>query len=359
MVVDDTPGNLRLLGAVLNTEGYRVQAFPRAAMALAAVKKSPPDIILLDINMPEMNGYEMCEQLKASSETRDIPVIMLSALTDSVDKVRGFAVGAADYVTKPFEVDELNARIRTHLDLRAKGLQIEEANRALRALEAARDNLVQMVVHDLRSPLSAILSNLDYALRTPLPGDTTEALSESLEAGRGLAKLIDSLLEVSRMEATEMVLDQRPVDLAVLVKAVSVEFEPLLKGRSLVVHGAESPVVARCDPPIIRRVLQNLLGNAIKFTERDLAVIEVHVKAEGPVFRVVVTDNGPGIAIELQTRIFDKFFQGDDRIVRETNSTGLGLAFCKLAIESHGGRIGVSSDLGRGSSFWFELNATA
>ena len=153
LVVDDTIENLRLLSDLLGEHGYEVRAVTNGRQALQAVERDPPDLILLDISMPEMDGYEVCRRLKASERSQDVPVIFLTALTDTADKVRAFEAGGVDYVTKPFQVEEVLARVKTHVALRRAQADLADSYARLRALEQLRDDLVHMVVHDMRSPL--------------------------------------------------------------------------------------------------------------------------------------------------------------------------------------------------------------
>ena len=160
LVVDDTIENLRLLSDLLGEQGYEVRAVTNGRQALQAVEHDPPDLILLDINMPEMDGYEVCRRLRATERSKDVPVIFLTALTDTADKVRAFDAGGVDYVTKPFQFEEVLARVKTHVALRRAQAALADSYKRLRALEQLRDDLVHMVVHDMRSPLTALLIDL-------------------------------------------------------------------------------------------------------------------------------------------------------------------------------------------------------
>lgn len=360
MLVDDTPANLDLLGEMLRSRGYRVVAFPSGPLALAAANRHPPDLILLDIDMPEMNGFEVCERLKSapSPAVRDVPVIFLSALTETADKLRAFGLGGVDYITKPFQFDEAAARVRTHLQLRAQQRALAAANERLRHLEETRDALVHMVVHDMRSPLTVVMSNLEWLEEVPHDPDVVQALADSSAACRGLAAMINSLLDVSRLEAAQLPVESVPTDVRSLALQVWHDVHARRDSRTVELALPESLDPVRCDPALVRRVLGNLLDNALKFTgERGLVRLHVVRPPEGRTVRIEVEDDGPGIPPALHARIFDKFFQVDARKQGVKRSTGLGLTFCKLAVEAQGGRIGVDSDTGRGSRFWFELPA--
>ncbi len=341
LVVDDTPANLQLLAGMLKKRGYRVRPVPSGKLAIQAVQNEKPDLILLDINMPEMNGYEVCEQLKADAALKDIPVIFISALNETIDKVKAFSAGGVDYVTKPFQFEEVFARVLTHLQLRR--------------LEKLRDDLTHMVVHDLRNPLAAIcgfLDILEFQEAQKLSAGARTLIPVARGSAEDMLNMIGSLLDVSKMGAGEMKLQHEPCDLDALIRAVLDTTQPLHGTRTVTLDAPESAVTVTADVGLLRRVIQNLLGNALKYTPAggDVRIVVTPFDSE---VRVAVTDTGPGIAPEYHQRIFEKFGQVEDRHNRV--GTGLGLTFCKLAVEAHGGRIGVESEVGQGSTFWLAL----
>ena len=340
LIVDDMPANVLLLVKMLTQRGYNTRAVTSGRLALQAARAEPPDLILLDITMPEMNGYEVCEQLKADAALKEIPVIFISALNETIDKVKAFSAGGVDYVTKPFQFEEVYARVQTHLQLRR--------------LEKLRDDLTHMVVHDLRNPLSVIFGLLDIL------DQDAGALSHGAKTFLPLARLcagemlsmIGSLLDVSKMGAGEMKLQSVPCDLSALTRAVLATTQPQSAHRTVTLEASDAPPAVTADAGLIRRVLQNLIGNALKHTPAG-GDVRIVVTPRGGEVRVDITDHGPGIAPEYQQRIFEKFSQLEEGA--NNMGTGLGLTFCKLAVEAHGGRIGVESEVGRGSTFWFTL----
>lgn len=357
MVVDDTPANLHLLAGMLNERGFRVRPVSNGKFALQSARHSPPDLILLDIMMPEMNGYQVCEALKADEQLADIPVIFISALNETTDKVKGFQVGAVDFVTKPFQFAEVQARVATHLELHRQKRLIEDANAQLRLLEEQRDSLVHMVVHDMRTPLTAVygfLMTLESLEGERLTDDGREYVHTALTATQELVEMVNSLLDVSKMEANEMKLTLSPCDLRTMAKTAIGKLDSLKGDRQLQLIGGNDPVTVLADADLIARVMQNLLGNALKFTANN-GTISVRIEANDTVIRVLVADNGPGVPLAFQQRIFEKFGQVDHSQDSRRYSTGLGLTFCKLAVEAHHGDIGVESEEGKGSTFWFTL----
>jgi len=341
LVVDDTPANVLMLVRMLTERGYKPRPVLSGKLALQAARAEPPDLILLDVTMPEMNGYEVCEQLKADATLKDIPVIFISALDDTLDKVKAFSVGGVDYVTKPFRLDEVCARVKTHL--------------RLRRLERLRDDLTHMIVHDLRNPLAVICGFLDilesHEVQTLSVG-TRDLVTAARQSAEDLLNMIGSILDVSKMGAGAMKLQREPCDLDALIRAVVAATQPLPDRRTVAFDTPAASCAIAVDVGLIRRVLQNLLGNALKYTPAGGAVRLVVTPASGAI-RVAVSDTGPGIAPEYHQRIFEKFGQIENR--KNRLGTGLGLTFCKLAVEAHGGHIGVESEMGKGSTLWFSL----
>ena len=359
LVVDDTPANLRLLSEMLKSQGYKPRLVPSGKLALNAARAIPPDLILLDIRMPEMDGYEVCERLKADPQLKETPVIFLSALDETANKVKAFAAGGVDYITKPFRLEEVLARVETHLSLRRQTRQLEESYAALQRLENMRDNLTHMVVHDMRSPLAVIggfLSLLESFEAGNLSANGLQFIREARHSIDELVEMVTSMLDVSKLEAGRLKLHRTASDLASLARDVLRRFEPIRGARRLVLDAPADPLILPVDAGLISRVMQNLAGNAFNYTAAD-GSIRIAVSRAGPHARIAVTDDGPGIPPAYHDRIFEKFVQVED--LNAKVGTGLGLAFCKLAVEIHGGRIGVQSEVGKGSTFWFTLPLSA
>ncbi len=363
VIVDDTPANLQLLAVMLKERGYRVRPVPGGKLALQAVGKTKPDLILLDINMPEMNGYEVCERLKADKDLADIPVLFISALDEMTDKIRAFAAGGVDYVTKPFQFEEVEARVQTHLKLHrlqieqeARSRQLQESYSRLQELEKLRDNLTHMIVHDMRSPLMGICGNLEFAMLhcAVLPADGQASLKDAMSSARRLVDMVSSLLDVSRLEAGQMPVQRAPCDLRTSAQGAVEMLGGVLNKHPVSIGAVPEAVPTMCDISLIQRVMVNLLGNAAKFSPHD-SPIQVEFEDLPDRVRVSVRDHGSGIPPEHHARIFEKFGQVESGNPDPRHSTGLGLTFCKLAVEAHGGQIGVESTPGLGSNFWFTL----
>jgi two-component system sensor histidine kinase/response regulator len=355
LVVDDTPANLQMLADILKRRGYRARPVPSGRLALQAAKADPPDLILLDVNMPLMDGYEVCVELKKDPSLAAVPVIFISAYGEAVDKMRAFSAGGLDYITKPFHVEEVEARIAIHLQLRRQQRELETMLAKQRELEGMRDSLVHMIVHDLRAPLTAVFNYLDLVREQEagfISPESMQSLDLAMKASRWMVQMVNVLLDASKIESGQMALRIAECDVGDVVSDAIDAIRSLADEKNVlcrIVH-----VRAAVDRDVIARVIQNLVTNAVKLTPPGGDVrVSVHTKDEA--LRVEVTDHGPGIAAEHHPKIFEKFGQLDTNVRQSIPSSGLGLYFCKLAVEAHGGRIGVDSEIGKGSTFWFEL----
>lgn len=360
LVVDDTPPSLFVLAAVLNEFGFDPRPVTNGEAALRAARIEPPDLVLLDINMPHMDGFEVCRRFKADPTLCEIPVIFISAYGEMEDKVTAFAAGGVDYVTKPFHAEEVRARISVHLELRRKERELERSNAQLRQMEAARDALVHMIVHDLRAPLNGIHGFLDLVMARgadQIPQHLSEMLEEVQRSSRRMIQMVSDILDVSKAETSELQLVLEPHDISVVARDVLRQLASLVEDKKVVIEAPPGPTEAIFDRDLIWRVIENLFINALRYTKRD-GEVRISIEAGPNLVKVSIGDQGPGVPLEYRERIFEKFGQVEPRAVGRSLSTGLGLAFCKMVVLSHGGRIGVESAVDRGSVFWFELPTT-
>lgn len=369
VIIDDTPANLQVLTEMLQQRNYWVRPFPSGKLALAGIRKNPPDLILLDISMPEMNGYEVCALFKSDPLLESIPVIFISALSETIDKLRAFEVGGVDYISKPFQFEEVQARVETHLELRRQRHELQKncdllerqralllkSNTELRSLQEFRDNMAHILVHDLRQPMTGVMGYLDLIEIQDgerLSSTSHGTIAKIRASSHRLIEMVNSILDVSKMEAGKLQLAKAGSDPAALAREAISYVEPLRRNRRLeLMAPAGLPQVA-VDPVLIVRVIENLIGNAMKFSPADGWII-VKIELAGSFIRIIVSDNGPGIPAESHSSIFEKFNQ--IQTGPRSMGTGLGLCFCKLAVEAHGGQIGVESETGKGCAFWFTL----
>ncbi|MEX0925746.1 MAG: response regulator [Dehalococcoidia bacterium] len=359
LIVDDDDSNRLLLRDLLGSDGHTVMEATSGEEALARLNDSATDLVLLDLMMPGMDGFEACRRIKGNSQTMHLPVLVITALNERKDKIAGMRAGANDFITKPVDTQDVRLRVRNAVAAKQLFDELQASYSRLKGLEAMRDSLTQMIVHDLRSPLTGIDSFLSLLSRRAADRlderDILLVQQARIATGR-LVDMISSVLDVSRLEAGAMPLDIARCDLTAVV-GEAIESPGLPQGSAAIAHDLPArPVFVSCDSEIIRRVVVNLLDNALKFTPaRGEVRIEMSVDEGQPT--VAVVDQGPGIPPEYREKVFEKFGQIESREQGRKYSSGLGLAFCKMAVEAHGGSIGVESEVARGSRFWFKLPA--
>lgn len=355
LVVDDEPKNVQLLTDLLDSRNYTVCSAADGEQGLALARDRLPDVVLLDVMMPGLNGFEVCRRLKGEQKTAMIPVLLVTALNAREDRLAGIDAGANDFITKPIDSGDLILRVRNAAATKRLHDRVASQLRRLQELESARDTLTHMIVHDLRSPLTGLQGYLDL-LRAVADGnaEVVEYASEAqLITGR-LTEMISQVLDVSRLESDQMPLSLRETDLMALVPAAVASLGPPPGGIIVTYEMPKSPVTVMCDPDLISRVVVNLVGNAYKFTP-SAGQVRIGLAAEDDRVRLTVTDNGPGIPAEFRGVIFEKFGQAPLGQAAGVRSSGLGLTFCKLAVEAHKGKIGIEGAEHGGARFWVEL----
>jgi len=354
LIVDDMPANLQLLVHFLRSEGYRVRPVTSGAAALELVTHIRPDLVLMDVSMPEMDGFETCRRLKERPEMADVPIVFLSALGDLLDKVRAFEVGGVDYITKPFHMEEVRIRIMTHLRLATLRRDLEEKCRQLQQLETIKEQLVHLLIHDLRTPLSNITAALDL-LVGGATADQEKPLAAAREAVFVLEHMIADILDVYKMEIGAKLVNLKECSGAeVVAQALK------MAGTLLARHRFERPEVPPewrvvCDPALTERVLMNLLHNAVKHTAPG-TLIRLRVEDRDDVLRFSIQDQCAGLSPEDERRLFEKFGRLESVSAGTgRNASGLGLVFSRMVIEAQGGEIGVRNRPGSGCEFWFTV----
>ena len=416
LVVDDTPENLRLLSTMLTHRGYAPRCVINRQMALRACNSNPPDLILLDIMMPEMNGYEVCQHLKSEPKTREIPVIFISAKDEVFDKVNAFAVGAVDYISKPFQFEEVLARIESHLTLRNLQKQLKEQNTLLqeeissrlavektlyeknqilhqeishrRAVEKAlqeQNLLLQQEIssrqraesallksnqelarsnaeleqfayvasHDLQAPLATIASYAQLLEKRYKDQLDSQAIKFIGNIVHGCTRM-QSLID-DLLEYSRVGRSQKPfrlTDCNHAIKQTVANLQGAIRDTEAVVTYSDLPTVIG-DTSQLVQLFQNLIGNAIKYRRDAPPAVHITACKQEENWLFSISDNGIGIAPQHQERIFQIFQRLHTQ--REYSGTGIGLAICQKIVERHGGCIWVESEPGKGSTFYFTL----
>ena len=357
LIVDDQEANRLLLQDLLESQGHEVTEAVDGVEALQRVADAAPDVVLLDVGMPGIDGFEVCRRLKADPATATIPVLLVTALNQRDQRLLGIGAGANDYITKPIDKSDLSLRVRNAIRMHQLYVEIEEQYRRLEKLELLRDSLVHMIVHDLRSPLAGIRAYLDLMKMDgegKLEPEMTQSIDEARKVAVDMTEMVSDLLDVSRLESGKMPLEVSQVDLGALATELAAGIGRATHRVTVRVEASAEQARIIGDPSVIRRVITNLVGNAVKFSPPSSQIVLL-VQGSGTEAKVSVTDRGPGIAPTYHEKIFEKFGQVEAASQGTKHSSGLGLTFCKFAVEAHGGRIGVESVVGRGSTFWFAL----
>ena len=367
LIVDDTLRNIQLMGTILREHNYQISVAQNGIQALASVAREAPDLILLDVMMPEMDGFETCKRLKADVTTRDIPVIFLTAKIETDDFVHGFELGAVDYVTKPFNTTELLRRVQTHLELYHLQNALRTAHAAAEAANQAKSVFLANMSHEIRTPMNAILGFTEI-LAGRLTDSQDQAYLAAVQAsGKSLLTLINDILDLSKIEAGKLELQYAAVHVRQMFQEMQAIFAPRMdeKGLAFLIEiDPELPETLILDGVRLRQVLVNLLGNAVKFTETG------HVKliARGQYaddepdalnLAFAVEDTGIGIAADQQQSIFEAFEQQKGQSHATFGGTGLGLTISRRLVEMMHGEISVTADVGVGSTFEVALQGVA
>lgn len=353
LVVDDHPENLAILEADLEEAGYRVALAESGLEALQRVAAERPELLLLDLSMPGIDGLEVCRRLRADTATADLPIIMVTGRDSPEDIVAGLDAGANDYVTKPIHPETMLARVRTQL--RLKGLQdeLKKTIQELEELQRLRADFVAMVTHDMKAPLTSVVGFSSMLLEKDLRefplAEFRDALSNIHNNGRKLTQLINDFLTFSRIEAGRLEIAFEPVDLNLSLmqviellqyqadeKQVRIEYLPL----------ESSPLRVRGDAPQIERAITNVLTNAIKYGPEGQPV-RVRLGRQEDWVVIEIADRGPGIPKVLLPKLFDRYFRV--RSPKKVEGTGLGLSIVKSIVEAHGGAVELETQPGQGT----------
>ena len=356
LIVDDNSANLRLLFDYLAETGYRVRVAEDGESALEQVQVQQPDLILMDVLLPGLSGFDVCRKLKESDATRDIPVIFLTALTSAEDKIEGFRAGGVDYLTKPLQLDEVAARLSTHVRLRALQRELASQNELLREANIRKDRLFTIIAHDLRSPVAMFVSAM-RVLRRIRPDDPEyESILDSLaERADRLDKLLDNLLEWAELQIASGELSPDRFRVATAVASVYAIFENEAAQKEIsVALDIDEELTACVNLQAVRAVVSNLLSNAIKFTPEG-GTIDVSASPVDDGVMLQVSDTGTGMTGDE----VEKLFQIDSRLHKAgthgEKGSGLGLVITQELAARMGGAIRADSEPGKGTTFTVTL----
>jgi two-component system, sensor histidine kinase and response regulator len=345
LVVDDKPTNLQVLVGFLAAGGYSVRVAQDGATALEQVQGGPPDLILLDVTMPEMDGFEVCRRLKQDQETKDIPVVFITARSEIADKLKGFQAGGVDYITKPIQKEEVIARVNTHLALRRQKRQLE-------TLLEQRQRFMRIAAHDLRNLLAVVLGFSDLALNCQEKQSQHQALLRVRGASQRMKALIDDFLALQRpTDSLLETFDLRPILEQVCEQA---SLAAAAKQIALGLETPPGPLSAFGSPGHTHQVLSNYTSNALKYSPAGTRT-RISALSEDGAWRIEVHDQGPGIPADERPKLFVEFPKISNRPTGGEDSTGLGLFIVKTLAEAQGGSVGARFPGDGGSVFWLEV----
>ena len=358
LIVDDTPKNIQVLGKTLHEIGYNVSIATSGSQALDSVRKESPDLILLDIQMPEMDGFEVCKILKANPDTKEIPVIFLTAVIDSEKIVQGFEIGAVDYITKPFHTAELTMRVATHIEIKQSREKIRKTNEQLKELNATKDKFFSIIAHDLKNPFNTLLG-FSKLLFENAPNYTTDQIQQYAQIMNHTAKqsyaLLENLMQWAKSQTEKIKISPRNSSMNELLSiTIPIVNGSALKKNITIENNISTEDLVYADNSLTTTILRNILTNAIKFTHTNGKII-VSTQRKDDFLEVSITDTGVGI----EPMNMDKLFRIDSKVTGHgtdnEEGTGLGLILCKEFVEKQGGTIWANSEVGKGSAFTFTL----
>lgn len=371
LIVDDNPHNLQLLGNTLKANGYYPLFAKSAHQAFKVLQEKTPQLILLDIMMPEIDGFEVCQRLKADDNTKDIPVIFLTAYADKETIIQGFQLGAVDYVTKPFNTEELITRIQTHLKLKTTEEQLKQKIKELEVIRqelvltvvqlkeanATKDKFFSIIAHDLGNLFTGLIGLSDLLIEgSPIESHNNDDLWMLHNFSNRGFNLLKNLLEWSRLQTGKIKAHPEIMNLELVVNTDVDLLSPQLASKNIRCSVTLETKTVWVDGYMLNTVLRNLLANAVKFTPRN-GQIEIRSHTEGTEVEISVKDTGVGIGAAELDKLFRIDVHHTTRGTAGESGTGLGLILCKEFVEKNNGTIEVKSELGKGSQFYIRLPA--
>lgn len=365
LVVDDVEKNTYIVSTILKSAGYTPFVANSGKQAIQIAETQHPDLMLLDINMPEMNGYEVCKYFKVTESIADIPIVFLTVHADAESIAKAFDTGAVDYLTKPFKKAELLARVKVHLALRQAQEQLEDQNERLVRLNDEKNEFLGIAAHDLKNPLNSIRGTAQMIRKRKeieLTDEEVTDMAHQIETSSNfMFEIITNLLDVNKIENGKLVIQSTGVDLLLSLNAVTDRYQAASTKKNIkmqidVPNDKEADVLIYADPTLTIQILDNIVSNAVKYSPHDKNIwVSVAHHKDNKRVRVAVKDEGPGFSDDDKKKLFGKFARLSAKPTGGEHSTGLGLSIVKRLAEAMETSIWCESEVGKGATFFIEF----
>jgi len=358
LIVDDTPDNINVLKNILTPDGYQFYISTNGELAINVATKNIPDLILLDVMMPGIDGFETCKRLKNIEATKDIPIIFITAKNEPEDIVKGFNFGGVDYITKPLRSEEVCARVKTHLTIKNLMDELEDKNKLLEETNELKNKFIGMASHDLRNPLASItgFSKILIEEKDDLTDEEIDEFSHIIfSVSTNMSNLVENILDVSIIESGKLELKYQKHSISELIQERIKIFKAFGNKKNIEICFNNSIIPEFLfDSDRITQVIDNLLSNAVKFSPHEKKIV-VTLEQDNNFAKVSIKDQGPGINEEDKAKLFDPFQKLSAKPTGGEKSSGLGLTIAKKLIEGHKGTIEVISEKNIGTTFSFSI----
>lgn len=358
LIVDDNPNNIKIIALILRSLKYKIVIATNGEQAIELVDQIQPDIVLLDVMMPKLDGFETCKLIKSNETYKNLPIIFITALSDTESLVKGFKVGGVDFITKPFNKDELISRVNTHLELKRTRDELQKTTEHLAELNVLKDKMFSVIGHDLRSPLSSVKMTLEFL--SQVTGDDqsiSENISIMLKTTDEVFSLLENLLGWAKSQSGNLFIQQETIDLEDVANSILMLNKGNANLKSIELKNEiERGTTVYADLNTLKIVLRNLISNAIKFTPEQ-GVIKIKSVCFDNTVRIEVLDTGIGMSDETLKKLFKPGQYVSTYGTNRESGSGLGLLLCHDFIEKNNGKIRIESEVGKGTSFFIDLPA--
>jgi len=359
LIVEDKQDSIDLISYFLKPQKYEIEVAMNGEEAIEKIAQFPPDLILLDIMLPKMNGFEVCERVKKNPKTRFIPVIMITALRELKDKVHGLEVGADDFISKPFENVELLTRVKSLLRIKQYHDELEKKNNELKKMDEFKDELAHLIVHDMKNPIFVIQGNLQMmgmSMQSPETIALKKYVSRIERSTENLLKMILNLIDISKLETGQMKLNKELIVVNDIVKkcVLKISDSPENETKKIKLELSNKIPLTYMDNSLIEKVLDNLISFAVANVKPD-GEVKINTSFSDNIVHCEIKDDGVQIPTKFQQEVFNKYSQVEIKNEGYRLGRGLGFTFSKLAVEAHNGKIFIENGDSVGNKFVIDI----